>query len=326
MVKEQKAIKIIFDTDIGGDCDDAGTLAMLHRLCDRGEAELLAVTHCLSSPYVAGCIDAINKFYGREVPVGINYSRERTDGGVYAGALCDGYSTRYPASVYKTERSAPDTLTVLRKTLAEAEDSSVTLVVTGTLASMAKLVRSGADEISPLSGKELIAQKIARTVVMGGRFFESWPMIIYPDGNANGRPVTWEWNIKGSGVCDAQTACDEWPGELVFSSYEIGSYIKTMVGYPDRARDGDPVALAYEIHNHGRGRCSWDQTAMLEAIRPNQYWNYHAFGRITVDEELVTHWSPDPDRRHTYLLPKVDYQDISRVIDDIVDGKLPKLQ
>ena len=36
--------KIIFDTDIGGDCDDAGTLAMLHRLCDKGEAELLAVT------------------------------------------------------------------------------------------------------------------------------------------------------------------------------------------------------------------------------------------------------------------------------------------
>ena len=63
----KKPVKIVFDTDIGGDCDDAGTLAMLHRLCDKGEAELLAVTHCYASPYVAGCIDAINKFYGRSV-------------------------------------------------------------------------------------------------------------------------------------------------------------------------------------------------------------------------------------------------------------------
>ena len=72
-----KPVKIIFDTDIGWDCDDAGTLAMLHRLCDKGEAELLAVTHCFATPYVAGCIDAINRFYGREVPVGINYSEIR---------------------------------------------------------------------------------------------------------------------------------------------------------------------------------------------------------------------------------------------------------
>ena len=49
-----KPVKIIFDTDIGWDCDDAGTLAMLHRLCDKGEAELLAVTHCFATPYLAG--------------------------------------------------------------------------------------------------------------------------------------------------------------------------------------------------------------------------------------------------------------------------------
>ena len=42
MDKTEK-VKIIFDTDIGGDCDDAGALAMLHRLCDKGEAQLLAI-------------------------------------------------------------------------------------------------------------------------------------------------------------------------------------------------------------------------------------------------------------------------------------------
>ena len=319
MENQKKPVKIIFDTDIGGDCDDAGTLAMLHRLCDRGEAELLAVTHCFDTPYLAGCIDAINQYYGRVVPVGINYGNKAEDNGVYAVALSEKYPNRYPPEVYNTDRSAPDTLAVLRKTLSEAEDQSITFVVTGSLSSMARLVLSEGDEISPLSGKELIKAKIVRTIVMGGRFFESWPMTIYPDGNVEGMPVTWEWNIRSSGLKDSQTAVSLWPGELVFSSYEIGSYIFTMSNYPSRAKEDDPVALAYMIHNGGRGRCSWDHTAMLEAIRPGKYWSYHKFGKISVDEDLVTHWNPDENSRHTYLLPKEDYEDIRKTIDAIID-------
>ena len=30
------AKKVIFDTDIGGDCDDAGALALIHSLCNMG--------------------------------------------------------------------------------------------------------------------------------------------------------------------------------------------------------------------------------------------------------------------------------------------------
>jgi len=316
-----KPVKIIFDTDIGGDCDDAGALAMLHRLCDKGEAELLAVTGCFASPWMAGCIDAINRFYGREVPVGINYDVLQDSRGVYAGALCDCFPNRYPAEVWGTDKAAPDTLTVLRKTLAEAEDGSVTLVVTGNLGSMAKLALSGPDAISPMTGQEMISRKLARTVLMGGRFFESWPMPIYAAISAVGEPSTWEWNIYGSGLETARAAFDNWCGELVLSSFEIGTYIVTMKDYPSRAAKGDPVALAYEIHNHGAGRNSWDQTAMLEAIRPGVYWNYHTFGRIWVDDNLVTHWKPEEGCRHTYLLPKADYEEVRQVIDDLVDGK-----
>ena len=315
-------LKIIFDTDIGGDCDDAGTLTMLHRLCDKGEAELLAVTHCFATPWVAGCIDAINRFYGREVPVGINYSNIQADNrGVYAASLCESFPNRYPAEAFGTENGAPDTLTILRKTLADAPDMSVTLVVTGKLSSMAKLASSKPDDISDMNGIELIQKKLIRTVVMGGRFMDTWPMTIFPDGGTTGDPVTWEWNIRFSHMDDIRLACDNWPGELVYASYEIGSYIKTMVGYPDRAIKGDPVALAYDLHNHGQGRCSWDQTAMLEAIRPGRYWNYHEYGRITVGDDFVTRWEPSTTFKHTYLLPKTGYSTIRQTIDDLVDGK-----
>lgn len=324
----QKPIRILFDTDIGGDCDDAGALALIHRLCDKGEAELLAVTHCYNGPYYAGCIDAINRFYGRSVPVGVNFDRPVVENprGVYAAALCEQCPNRFPADNHDTVEGLAalqptDTLRLMRQVLAAAEDHSVTLVVTGALTSMARLVRSGADDISPLTGVELIKTKLSQTVVMGGRFFESWPMVLYESGNPTHHVMTWEYNIRGSGYEDAKTVFDNWRGELVLSSYEIGSYIVSMVGYAARADKNNPVALAYQLHNGDTGRCSWDHTAVLEAIRPEQYWNLHAYGKISVDEDMVTHWHEDDTFRHTYLLPKVDYAKVRQVIDDLVDGK-----
>lgn len=41
-------VKIIIDTDIGSDCDDAGALALAHNLANEGKCQILAVTNCLS--------------------------------------------------------------------------------------------------------------------------------------------------------------------------------------------------------------------------------------------------------------------------------------
>lgn len=319
----KKPIQIIFDTDIGGDCDDAGALALIHRLCDCGEAELLAVTHCYNGPYYAGCIDAINRFFGRSVPIGVNFERpvQENPRGVYAAALCEECPNSYPADKHGTSEGPEDTLRLMRRVLAAAEDHSVVLVATGALSSMARLVRSVGDDITDMTGAELIEKKLLRTVVMGGRFFETWPMLLYESGNPASHVMTWEYNIRGSGYEDATTVFDNWHSELVLSSYEIGSYIRTMVGYAARAAEGDPVALAYRIHNGDTGRCSWDHTAVLEAIRPGKYWHHHAFGKISVDKDMVTHWQKDDTFRHTYLLPKEDYASVRQVIDDLLDGK-----
>ena len=314
----KKPIKIIFDTDIGGDCDDAGALLLLHRLCDIGEAELLAVTHCFDSPYLAGCIDAINTYFNRNVPVGINYGAFQYGEGVYAKHLCEGFPNNYPASDYG---KIPDTLTVLRKTLAKEEDGSVTLVVTGALTSMTKLYNSPADDICGLSGADLIKKKIKRTVIMGGRFFESWPMPIFMGATSFDKPMIAEGNIEVSGRDACDTVCQNWPGEIVYASYEIGSYIFTMVDYPSRAPKGDPVAAAYYIHNKGKGRYSWDLAAVLDAVRPDTYWNYHEFGQVVIDEKFVTRFKQNDKYRHTYLLPKIDYEEIRQIMDDIIDKK-----
>ena len=53
-------VRLIFDTDICGDCDDVLALGMIHALQSRGQCRLLAVTisvdHALAAPFV----DAVN--------------------------------------------------------------------------------------------------------------------------------------------------------------------------------------------------------------------------------------------------------------------------
>ena len=307
MDTEKKPItKILFDTDIGGDCDDAGALAMLHRLCDLGECELLAVTACYASPYVAGCIDAINRYYGRVVPVGILHGKPLIESGTYTRGLCEEFENSYPP---ENEKAVPDTVSVMRRVLADADDHSVTLAATGAMSSLAALLESKGDAVSPLDGAALIRQKVLRTVVMGGRFFGSWPMDI---------GVGPEWNIKAD-IPAAQTMCREWPGELIFSSYEIGLWCVTMKGYAQNAPKEDPVRRAYELHPCGRehGRESWDHTALLYAVRPDAgYWNLHPFGRVTVDEIGITSWQAEKDGQQTYLLPREDYA----VVRDVING------
>src|SRR5262245_52732900 len=67
----QEPLRLIFDTDMGNDVDDAMALAMIHTLETRGVCKLLAVTltkdHAKAGPFV----DAINTFYHRgDIPIG----------------------------------------------------------------------------------------------------------------------------------------------------------------------------------------------------------------------------------------------------------------
>src|ERR1035437_801616 len=63
---------IIFDTDMGSDVDDAGALAVLHKLVDHGEAEIAGVIFSSGkNKYGIGVCDAINTWYGRgNLPLG----------------------------------------------------------------------------------------------------------------------------------------------------------------------------------------------------------------------------------------------------------------
>ncbi|MBR6767746.1 MAG: nucleoside hydrolase [Clostridia bacterium] len=321
-----KPIKIILDTDMGSDCDDAAALAVLHELANEGKCEILAVTHCYQGRHFAGCIDAINRYYGHpDIPVGVFSSESNAPElkEYYAGKIHETFPNRF-----RDGTECPDTVDVLRKALSEAGDGEVTLAVIGSLYSMCRLMESGADDISDLSGMELIERKIARTVIMGGRFREHWPMETLESGK---RLPEAEFNIR-SNIPAARTVCEKWPGELVFCSYEIGCRLKTGAGLQKREDSSNPVGACYRTWHantgvNGCGRESWDPATALYAVCPDMgLWKVHGWGKISVDEKGVTVWKPEAGGKHAFLVDDAPAEDAERAIDGILDRDLKRAE
>src|ERR1044071_5503580 len=64
-------VRLILDTDMDSDCDDAGALAMLHALADDGEVVLLGIAVSSHHAWSPPSTDAINTWYGRPaIPIG----------------------------------------------------------------------------------------------------------------------------------------------------------------------------------------------------------------------------------------------------------------
>lgn len=259
-------VKIILDTDMDLDVDDAGALAMLNALADNGEAEILGVICNAPTPYGASTIAAIDRYYGRpDVPVGDMPPDEYLYDPAF-NARYRGYALSTPYGDYnrpifrrfnhgiKSRADVWDGVKLYRKLLAGAPDKSVNIAAVGLVTVLEDLLGSGPDQYSPLSGKELIAQKINKLVCMVGA-----------RGDRVGRP-DFNWGFDGRG--DAERISRQWPSTLVISPG--GSNVKTGDRLITETPTDNPVRVAYELFLAGRktrDRSSWDQIAVLYAVR-----------------------------------------------------------
>ena len=165
-------VRLIFDTDIGNDVDDALAIGVIHALQSRGECELPAVTitkdHELSVPFV----DVLNTFYGRgSIPIGVVRNGPTTDASkftVLANQRDDG-GLRYPHDLM-SGTEAPEATSLLREVLARQPDHSVVIAQVGFSSNLARLLDSPPDQHSPLAGRELVEKKVRLLSVMAGAF------------------------------------------------------------------------------------------------------------------------------------------------------------
>ncbi len=287
-------VKIIFDTDMGNDVDDALALAELHAFESRGEAQLLAVTITKDNRWAPVFVDLFNTFYGRpNIPIGMVKGGKTPEDGNYTRAVA-AMTGANGAGLYShrvtAETDLPDAVLLLRKTLAAQPDQSVVIVQVGFSTNLARLLDSRPDDASPLSGRELAARKVRMLSTMAGEV-------------RTGHHA--EYNI----TCDipsAQKLFREWPGPIITSAFDIGESIK----YPARNIESDfryvkhhPLADAYRAYRHmPYDEPLWDPTAVLYAVRPDDgYFGTSPAGQITVDDQGVTTFTPGTSGKQRYL-------------------------
>ena len=297
-------VNVLLDLNIDGDCTNLGALSVLHVYANQGKARILATTACFNSPLATGCIKAINTYYGRpDLPVGILHRQNETHPTPFMKPVNETFRPEHPDG-----EEAPDSVTVMRRALAQEPDGSVTFVVVGCLASAAALLQSGPDDISPLSGQELCDRKIKRLVAMAGEF---------PTFNE-----TFGENNIVVQIPAAQYVTEHFTGELVLSGYEIGIRTRSLKEFRLHGSDDHPLKMMYVINDgegFTEGNPSWDHTAVMEAVEPGKYFDLHKPGRIEVTEkEGLTVWREEEGGKQTYLMPKVPFDEVAGVINDMI--------
>lgn len=299
--KNSIAEKIIFDTDLGPDYDDVGALAFLHAMADSGKAEILATVSSNKHELVAPSIDVINSYFGRSaLPVGAPKGE-----GVDLGSSqhwADSIVSKYP-HVIKSTSEVPDAVEVYRKILSLQPDSSVTVVTVGFLTNLSNLLKSEADDISPLNGRDLVKRKVKKLVSMAGRF---------PEGK--------EFNVHMDSL-SSEYVFGNWSGEIIFTGWEIGSQIFTGLRLVKSEIVNSPVKDVFRIsiplsEEDKNGRMSWDETAVLIAVYGTEGFFDTVSGKIIVNADGSNKWEDIPSGNQKYVKQKMPVSQMSSFIEE----------
>jgi inosine-uridine nucleoside N-ribohydrolase len=298
--KSNQPVKIIFDTDIGPDYDDVGALAFLHAMADSGKAEILATVASNKNELVVPSIDVINTYFGRpEIQTGSPKSAGASMGAAQHWA--DSITSKYPHSI-KSTSEAQDAVAVYRKILDTQPDNSVTIVTVGFLTNLNNLLKSQPDKISSLSGRELVEKKVKKLVSMAGWFPKGKEFNIYIDS------------------ASSKFVFENWPGEIIFTGYEIGKDIKTGLKLIASGITNSPVKDVFRIsiplsQEDKYGRMSWDETAVLIAVYGAEKFFDTVKGTIKISSDGSNTWEDNPAGKHFYVVMKAPANEIADFIE-----------
>lgn len=302
--KKHKPVPVILDTDIGPDYDDVGAVAVLHALADKGEAKPLAIIASNKNKLVAPTINILNTYFGRpNLPIGAPKAADAPDHGA-PQQWPELLVSKYPHRIKSTDE-VPDAVELYRKLLAAQPNKSVTIVTVGFLTNLAKLLDSPPDQYSRLDGRALVAKKVKQLVSMAGKF-----------------PAGREYNVFVDSVASEKVFL-QWPTPVMYSGFEIGEKIITGKQLTsDESIQNSPVKDAYTKampywKSDYNGRHSWDQTAVLIAVRGySPYYNIQR-GYIVL-KGGNNEWKDAPKGKQAYVVERLPPETVRSEIESLM--------
>lgn len=301
--QNKRPIPVIFDTDIAGDYDDVGAMALLHSFAAEGDIKILATISCNAFETTGPTLSLINNYFGApDIPIGVTKRKApyKDCPQLWAQAILN----KYPHAL-KSNDDAVDAVKLYRKILSASDDHSVVIITVGFFTNLSDLFDTAPDEYSSLSGKDLIAKKVKRVVSMATGMEE---------GKKSGR----EYNVYVD-VESAKKFFAVWNTPVFLSPFEVGEKIHTGIRLINSdSITNSPVKEAYSIaltkDRNTIGRCSWDQTAVLVAAKGvDPYFNVTMLNmKITNDGTNVI----IPGKRFHYLSLKHPPEIVAKVIEE----------
>jgi inosine-uridine nucleoside N-ribohydrolase len=277
---------VILDTDIGSSTDDLFAMEMLYRYEEQGKCRLLGVVVDREDEQNAAFADVMNTYFGHgDVPIGlvrkgiekpviwIDYAhvadKQGSDGKPMFRRTVTDYST------------LPDGWQLYRRLLAAQPDHSVSIVSTGFVTCLAQLLQSEGDDYSPLSGVELVRQKVKGIYMQGGVFGEAEE----PDYNF------------AQGAAFAHEFFRLWPQDvdILFSPMETGQtvdYTPEQVIGDVSWTDVHPIKQVYMNCNCDTGQRMWDVMPTIQAVEGDGLFTLSERGTVTVTLECATIFAP----------------------------------
>ena len=276
---------VILDTDIGSSTDDLIAMEMLYNYMDDMGEDYAALA------------DVMNTYFGHgSIPIGV----ER--GGIKDPSVFIDYRELYKHTTEKGElmfkrtvsdySQLPNGWELYRRLLAAQPDHSVSICSTGLVSSLVQLLASEPDDISPLSGVELVSKKVKCLYLMAGVFTTSEE----PDYNFLQDPTY------------AKLLFELWPRsvDVIYSPMEVGNeidYSPENVIRDISWTDIHPIKQVYMKYDCDTGQRMWDPMAVIQAVEGDELFTLSERGIVTLTPIAGTIFTPSATGNDRYQMP-----------------------
>jgi hypothetical protein len=334
--------KIIFDSDIAGvnedgkdrsDIDDLSALVLLNALTNMDKCEILCIVTNTRSDQVVDMIDAVNTYYDNpNIPIGIK------GGSSDLIKVTNSYS-KIIAENYKHKQKSANALSateVLRRVLSSISESDTVIYIHADVIAywetlcIGSLLESSPDEISTLSGWELLNAKV-------DKFVSYIPCL--PNNNVAENCPDWANRVATNPVKVANFI-ENYQNELIGNTTAI-----MQAHLPTRLleqSDDHPLKVAFnhyytqtpppwhgsnevpnEISIYGDG-LGIIYTVLGESVK--HVFAYHSQGNFEISDEHKLRWtSKDMDNRNGYFYPLPQYKaELWKKLDELICYKPKK--
>lgn len=310
-------VHVIFDTDMGNCTDDLLAMQALFALQAKGECQVDAVLSSAKHKGSQVFLDRAMHYYkADDIPLGFVEGEKDLIEFIPYYTLADEMNEDGTPLLEGTGvdiSSRPAGWQLYRETLAKLPDKSAVIICVGMASNIGDLLNSEPDDISALSGRELIEQKVKTLYLMAG-CFEKVELRRKP-----GEYLETEYNVRGD-IPLAKQVLENWPEDLVLVPLEAGMDFPCIRDDVLNDYADQPDSLLYLTYSRWKvgesesgdvGPHWWDPIAVAYALDPSAapYFEEPVRGSVTVAENGKTTFEEKEDGNTIVVKPRKDSQE-----------------